>query len=545
MRILLLLLMFTLPVRAADVVEVGSAAGMVFGRDAVTAYLSIKKDGNSLTVDTDNRIRNYLRGVFELDGKAHILVYNTAENVPSGRALSRGEEGNDVLVVTELDGVAKFQRVTSLPVGIDIQMRVSEVRGGKIICGDTACLIASTSWFSEPEYSVTRMPPHSEIVELAGAYVLLQKKYDDQFDGRELPAADVSIFSVCEVSNTIDDCVDVPSNIIPFDLKSDGAYSEMTDPEVVLRFDYNRLGLANYSEPNLEARIAWSNVYFLTGLSNLHSMPISADFRQEIERRLHQEFDALARLAGTAYPEFKVRRYSVDREPVDFLLHLSRIAKPAHLARQIIGSELTDQVLSSILPEIRNPSSTVETLAAKPRDQLQYRKFMPFWADGVNTPWNFQSAWIEALALTGIPDSLRAPVRAMISHFLADERLVERPKNWTYASGLIDNGWSDGRSSNTPLWSGHQDRDAPAHISYRSMDALAVLAAGRAGVPIPSYFQDYVSGLISRGYLYPFVSDGLDNQPDVPFAIARHYARSSLPWHFQNQVWAFNSLRRM
>lgn len=543
-RACLLLLLSALPTRA-DTVEVGSAAGLTFGRDAVTAYLSIHKDGKPLRIDADNRIRNYLRGVFEFDGKAHILVYNTAENVPSGRALSRGEEGNDVVVVSEQDGRAVFQRVADVPLGIDFQMRTAEVRGDKIVCGNTACLVASASWFSDPTYSVVRMPPDTEIVELAGDRVLLQTVYNDQIDGRDIPSAETSIFTVCIITDPVEDCTDVPPSVVPFDLKPDGTYRVMDDPEAVLRFDYDRLGLANYSEPNLEARIAWSNVYFLCGLAALHDMPIDGDFKAEVKARLVREFEAIARVGETAYPGFKVRRYSMDREPVDFLLHLSRIAKTVERARPVIGDALADRILKPVLPQVRNPTGTVETIAAKPRTEIQYRDNMPFWADGANVPWNYQNAWIEAVSLTGVPADLRKPIAAMIETFVGDERLRDKPLKWSYAGGVFGEGWAEGVSSNTPSWMGDNASNVPAHISYRSMDALALFEAEKAGLSVPAGINVHFLRLIASGHLYPFVNEALESHVDIPFHIARHYARSSLPWQFQNQVWAFNSLRRL
>lgn len=90
-------------------------------------------------------------------------------------------------------------------------------------------------------------------------------------------------------------------------------------------------------------------------------------------------------------------------------------------------------------------------------------------------------------------------------------------------------------------WGGQKTSNLIAHISYRSMDALALLEAERAGIPVP-FGRARIAELIETGYLYPFVSEGMSAPVKIPFHIARHYARSSLPWQFENQAWVLGGL---
>src|SRR5690606_15653386 len=113
------------PARGADFVELATAGELSFGRNAVSGLLAIRQGGKDVTVDTDSRLSFYPQGAFEFDGKAYLLVYNTATNVPSGRRLSRGEEGNDLYRVSVAGGKVSFEHVATMPFGIDIKLRTS------------------------------------------------------------------------------------------------------------------------------------------------------------------------------------------------------------------------------------------------------------------------------------------------------------------------------------------------------------------------------------------------------------------------------------
>jgi len=485
---------------SADFVKLADVGDLAFGRNAVSGQLEIIKDGRHIAVPIDAKINYYPHGAFEFGGKTYLLVYDVAANVPSGRRLSRGAEESDLYVVNVAEGAASFDRVASLPLGIDINLR-TVVGDDALACGTTACLLIESGW-SGTSYTPIAIPSGYEIVELEGSYILLQKGWDDL--AGNMPPADEPIFSVCSITTDVHGCKPVPADVIPYRLQSDGTYRSATDGEDLIRFDYDRLGIANYAETNLEARIAWSKVYFLSGLASLYKTSVSEPFKVEIKSRLTSEIEAISRLAETAYPGLAARRYSMDREPITFLLHLSRTARTIEHSRHVIGDELADKVLSIILPQIRAPSETVEKVSVGPRPEVQYRKYMPFWADGVNVPWNYQNGWIEAVSLTTPPEALKPAIASMISTFVEEEGIQGRPDKWSYAGGIFRSGWSDGQSSYTPEWAGQKSLNIPAHISYRSMDALALLAASEAGIPVPSFFEQYAADLISRGLLYPF-----------------------------------------
>lgn len=524
---------------ADDFVEIATAAGLQIGREGITGYLQIRDGSRTLDLDIDSRVNFYLHGAFEFMGKAYVLVYNTASNIPSGRRLSRGAEGSDLYSVLEKDGVAEFELVGSLPVGIDVTLATAYFGDTIVICATNACAHLVAEADGKISYSDVALPPQHEVVELTFGKTLLQRVYNDQVE--DLPADDTPIFAICSVDQIISQCEDVPPDVIPYNIDNIGNYKIATDFQTVIEFDYERLGIANYSQSNLEGRIAWSNVYFLSGLTSLYNMVEPSSFREEVKQRLVRELEAIAALGETAYPAFMAKRYSLDREPMPSVLHYSRISKVAERARDIVGDALVARILAMSLPPAVDFKGTLEVVVG---DEMYIRKYAPFWSDGTNVPWNYKSAWIEAMSLTGYYPNFDGTIDHMIVDFLNFERVMERPV-WGYAGGLFYDGWDqeNSPSTNTPVWAGQKQNSPNAHISYRSMDALALLAAANAGSSaVPSGFSDHVKELMRSGSLYPFVNEGLTPPVHIPFGVARFSARSYLPWHFQNQVWALRSI---
>lgn len=535
----LALLLACWPAAATPNVELANLNGLVVSRDAITGQIELHKNGRLISVEPGDRTRFYLHGGFRFAGRSFILVYDVIDNKPSGSGTtSKPDEDALYEIVVDKDAAA-FRKVAALPMGIDIQLRTSGDENAMLACGTTTCL-RLTKAGDNIAYEQVSIPAGTELIELAGQRVLVQKSADP------LPPADATIFSVCQLGEA-SNCADIPADVIPYDLAEDGTYKTAktaAEFETVLRFDFDRLGDANYSEPNLEARLVWSNVYYLNGLAALYKLPFSDGFREVAKLRLTEEFKAIAALGQTVYPGFKVRRYSVAREPIEFLLHYSRIAKTALRARPVIGDEAANAVVSLVKGEIENPTRTMEEVITSPRAEVRYRKYSPFWADGSNVPWNYQNAWIEAISMIGIPEEKGTTIAAMVKTFVTEEKLADHPNTWRYSTSDFYDGWAEGVSYNTPIWAGGKNYgNATAHISYRSMDALALLEADKAGIETILDLRGYISSLMKSGYLYPFVNEGMDEQVEIPFAIARNYARSSLPWEFQNQVWAIASLK--
>lgn len=100
---------------------------------------------------------------------------------------------------------------------------------------------------------------------------------------------------------------------------------------------------------------------------------------------------------------------------------------------------------------------------------------------GANAPWNYQSAYISGLlsvdaAAASVPDAL-----GILHDFIEVEGIERQGRQlrfWTSYDPFLQ-GWteSDQFFDNAPNWRGDRFNTTTAHISERSMDALALFDA--------------------------------------------------------------------
>ncbi len=123
------------------------------------------------------------------------------------------------------------------------------------------------------------------------------------------------------------------------------------------------------------------------------------------------------------------------------------------------------------------------------------------------------------------------------------------PENheWNYWWGWGQHGWraDDGISANRPEYEGSE---YIAHISYRTIDAMAMLNVGRLfPEALPDGLLDYIQQGVEDGGLYLFVSEELylyGRIPAIPRNLAVQYLRMNSPWEIQNTAWAYRALGR-
>lgn len=539
-----------------------SGSTFQFGIDDTIGGLEVKsQEGRRIIVPNKIRYGYLPQAVFQLWDEHYFVGYDV-RGLPG--SLGGEIDSNKLfrIVGTPFDEEIEFVEVARIPSGVDATAMITIVKDRAYVCFQPNCVVLHQQSDELPtvlgQFGV--LEGH-ELIEIASdeqaAFVLLKKLKS----GDTYPASDESLFTICEVVLAIKGvCLQVPVKDIPYMLRvleGQPAYSVAKTPSEyleLLTFDLNRMkfsGRANLGESNLEGRIAWSGVYYINGLISLSlgeaATSISTpEFVDEAKSRVTNEITHLVELGQRWYPGYRVKRYSMDREPVDFVLHLSRIAKTLELSRPVVGDDLVNLGLKEIRPELIEPTKTVEFY--QKGVGLIFRKGAPFWADGNRVPWNYQNAWLEALAVTGATKSRRIKKRTrhMITDFVQSENLKSEIKTWKYGPESYSEGWShiDEVSFNTPSWNKDGKLRNHAHISYRSMDALAVLALEKVGVS--SGLRDskrYFSELVEKGWLYPFVSEGLGTeQPELDIAIARYYSRSSAPWQLQNQIWVMDRL---
>ena len=130
------------------------------------------------------------------------------------------------------------------------------------------------------------------------------------------------------------------------------------------------------------------------------------------------------------------------------------------------------------------------------------------------------------------------------------EQAIRRRDLWNYCSGRCQDGWTatDAVSSNTPVWEGNKTRTATAHISYRTMDARALLdATALWKLNDLGWSASYVRDLVERGRLYPSAAAPLAQfgvRPGLGTDLQLRYGRSTIPYETHSQVWALDAVGR-
>jgi hypothetical protein len=567
-------------VRLKDVIPLSvervDKALVVFGRRRISNYLAalhVPDAGSPALIDMtfDQLSKLHLEGTFVLGGSAYLLAYDVAYSLPSGRrrvvpkevhALYRVElepSGNRLALVKE----------EYLNAGLEAGLRISVNGRQGWLCSGASCerlsIGADNKLSAEPSLPVSSAEKALEVLELVSdqsgeAYALAGLTVDDRTAA--MPTADVPVFFLCHLAASAS-CKGLAANEVPYRLRiEDGSPKwdvarNTKDIPALLAFDLPRVGLngvANFAENNLEGRLAWSQSNYLNGLLSMlelsNELRITAEFRTKLQQRFIAEAGELAALAAQPYPGFMVKRYSLDREPLTSLLHIGRILKPVWRGAGLLSIG-TMANFGDITQRFAHADGAIEVFTPPsgggPTHALM-RKHIPFWSDGADLPWNLRSAWIEGLAWApGKPPEMADIARSLAEDFIVTA-LKGMPEKWPYAAGNTQSGWTaeDNVSSNTPVYGGDTSNPNGAHVSYRSMDALAVLAAGRTAIIVEDpAITRHLGALVSRGLLYPFVNEefAARGRPmEVPLSVGRIYARAKLPWQVQNQPWALLSL---
>ncbi len=212
------------------------------------------------------------------------------------------------------------------------------------------------------------------------------------------------------------------------------------------------------------------------------------------------------------------------------------------------------QAQSYILQELRSLNSTVEQYESCHYEKipqcltLKYKKNYPFWADGVNVPYNYISGYVLGLLSLSNASHDVLIAESLMRPLILIESFSESPRLWRYWWGLGHEGWSfaNSPSANTQRWSGNKVGHGLAHLSYRTMDAMALLMlAYKTKDTKLLKLVDYLPALIKLGAILPFAEELAPSQrTKLSLLTAKRFARSVRPQDLQSQVWALASLYR-
>ncbi len=500
-------------------------------------------------------------------GDLFLVIYDTLESSPSGRRLD---------AVTNRFDVHRFTTDASVPgpdrlatgiafVGLDAQIYATMGRRGLHLCGDNRCLSVDRSGSVRP-WALDALAPF-EFVEVAfrddRAAAIIRRRHDDRTDGAIGTEAATYLTATFDADGNVR-MAPVPGGL-PYALRfaTDRPTVELasTPDELrrVLYHDLGRLGFGGVLDlgaNNLEGRVAWSQAYYLNGLVSLLT-PALAWLRPENEAtlrgRLRMEIELLLALCATDYPGLRVKRYSLEREPLLFALHLGRTLHLIQRARSVLPDLAAAACVGRLSHQLDALDLTVEERGVsvrgdgRERPVLRYRRGQPFWADGANVPHNYVSGVAGGLALLG--DEGRATARHLMGHLLDDVFAGPPPTLWRYWSGDGDRGWEpeSGLSLNTPRYAGNGG--SLAHVTYRTMDATALVLIADpddgADDRVPPPLIDWIRDLTRRGWLLPSMNEvfaATGEAVRLDGSVARRYARSAAIWELQSQVWALHAL---
>jgi hypothetical protein len=498
---------------------------------------------------------------WEVEGRFVLAVYDAARNIPSGRIPGTSSDGVDVLRFGRDGTLATLAE--RLPLGgFDNLLHGGATDAGFTVCGTRRCFVLADG-AAPQEWNTADLARH-EIVEAVvrpwGVDALVRSA-DDGYSGA---SPDGFGFAWARIDGTgLLRLEPVPGDCVPYRLQADAARAswqcartaaELAD---LLRAEIARMphgGLIDWGASNAEARVVWSQVYYLSGLMQLNGgalprLAAAADW-SALRDRLQAEVDLLARRADPALDGYRVRRYSMQRTPLLFALHLGRIAQVLDVARHS-GYRSADvtQAMSRVAARLASLDGTVERayrlqVPAGRFDALQFTPGIDFWCDGANVPFNYTSAYVHGLLVAqGASEVPRA--QALMAPLLSLEPLATST-GWHYWWGPGADGWTaaDGLSVNTPAYAGS---NGPAHITYRSIDAMALMAlAQRDPAALPAGLTPRLRELVAQGSLLPSVNEAAARLPGGAVTLqartAYRWSRAAAPWELQSQVWALEAL---
>jgi hypothetical protein len=554
-------------------IEASDGREVVFVREPVNSFFGVfyrdqEADWRRIDLDFTQRSKLHFEHAFVHLDRFFFLAYNVELSVPSGRRLSGLTEGIGLFEVSVTGDQIKVVQVPDANWSAGLEAAVFHVNldSRTIICAALDCQELRTVRAALQLRPVTLNLPSGSahrIAELSGSgdavFAMIQREYDDRVHG--WPKPNEPVFYTCELLSA-NECTPHLSGGTPWNLQvNDGTAlykvartkQEYAD---LLAFDLHRLrqtGVATFMENNLEGRIAWSSVYYLNGLISLAADEpgLGTPFNNlagEAKRRVAIELSYWCDALDQQYPGFQSKRYALDREPLLSALHIGRIVRVIMRAENLLQTGPASNRFSELLELIRPGTETLEYISRKDpgRTELRIHRYAPFWADGTNAPWNYQSGWIDGVVALDDTETgkLYSPILAdMLSQFILDEDLLSLPDVWNYTGGDTFSGWTLDQqiSSNTPAWSGDKTNTQTAHISYRTMDVMALLSADRAGYYLlPARLKEHLFSLVDRGRVWPFAMEEAHrhgHRLTMDPSSAQLFARSVHPYDLQSQVW--------
>lgn len=506
------------------------------------------------------------RAVAEYGDQLWLLVYDAANTVPSGRGTGPTVDGLDVYLIDKAQPASAVRMAVRVQLGgLDNLVYAKAGVDGLVACAISRCFSISASGQLD-EWSAAGLASYEFVDVVVGERraAAIVRLVDDHATGR----IDASAFhyAVARMRPEGVTTERVVPSCLPFALRLDASGETWScarsaaDLGQLLSLEIARMpfgGLMDFGASNSEGRIAWGQAYYLNGLMHFAASTGSSEMRYEdidaLRDRLRSEANLLAMGVLEGNRAYESRRYSLHRTPLTFALHLGRIARILRTALDTgHGSAEVQRALDAVDARLKSLDGVVEELAivnfaGEAHATLRYAQGVDFWCDGANVPYNYVSGYVDGLLAGSSPPigivqraaSLMRPIQVLEG--------TDSVGEWKYWWAWGSEGWTaaDGVSANTLEYPGNPGL---AHITYRSMDALALLRliAVQPDAVKPGTKENIMS-LVSTGGVLPWVNEGLvglSSEAGFTKGASYRFARSAAPWELQSQVWVLEQLAR-
>lgn len=522
-----------------------------------------------LNLSKDNILQDIL---VDKNGNLYLILYDAINNTPSGRSLT-GVTNHSQIVFVDVHSKSVSILSTSLDLGgIDTALSSSQWGNGIAVCSINRCYSVEkangvTDWDKsrwKNLYIFTDLNESAaEFVEVSFnnnqkiVSAIMRKTYDSRFNGNLtkdyadyylVVFDDERLFHFERIKDDVPWALSFNNIIANYKL-----VSQAENKIDVFYYDLDRLtmgGKLQLAINNMEGRVVWSQLYYLNGIQSAISLSSGTDhIKKSLGTQLENELGFISKLCISEYPGLKVKRYSIEREPIDIALHLAQVN--LFLSKYLNNNnQYSDDINKCIDKNINKIAGYVNTLEHRTTMKFQgdiitypsFRKGYPFWADGSNVPYNFSSG-ISLGLLAANKKRFDSKANQYLQPLLAEINSMTDDKfAWRYWWGIGNSGWNETQdvSFNTKNYIGN--RDGLAHITYLTIDAKAVLSLNKR-VKLDKKIIDRIEKMTKKGLLLPSVNEFYSRNELLSLeTIPRlRYSRASAIWELQSQPYALTS----
>ena len=317
---------------------------------------------------------------------------------------------------------------------------------------------------------------------------------------------------------------------------------------------------------NIEGWSAWAQIYYLNGMlsflelakNDIQFYEIFKEYIPDIKKRLDLEVLLFSHQLASQ-EGLRCRTFSVDRSLATFAVQSSRFAMFLHRYLKLFPDKNTEEEYKKLQQQVLTLYQHMEVLEKGTSKvvtekwnksnayYLKWPKGNAFYFDGLNVPYNHQNEWATFILET-TKDKKHVDIANSIINLFIDNIETEKhtlPTNaiWPYWWGKAWDRWSKTEqiSEQKKEYSGDKGN---GWISFRSIDAISILALALAEPSNPQYHKDVIqiSKFVQNGKLYPFVSTKLHQHnilPALKKEVISDYIRFTSPWEFDNCVWSY------